>query len=71
MISAALTETERTPAPDNSSRQPPLSLVVTLTASPFTDICVVRKPATVWYAGGTPPSPILSKKALPFSIAIV
>jgi hypothetical protein len=27
-IPAALTETERTPAPDSSSRQPPLSLLV-------------------------------------------
>ena len=68
---AALTETDRTPAPDNSSRQPPDSFVVTFTASPFTDICVVRRPATVRYVGGASPSPILSRKSLPFSIAIV
>ena len=46
-IPLAATETERTPAPDNSSRQPPLPLLVMATASPFTDNCVVFRPATV------------------------
>src|SRR3954454_566210 len=64
------TDTELTPAPDSSSRQPPLSLLVTLTGSPFTDICVVRSPATVAKAGGSAPSPTFSKKALPFSAAM-
>src|SRR3546814_17231537 len=67
---AALTETDRTPAPDSSSRHPPDSFVVTFTASPFTAICVVRRHATVRYVGGASPSPILSRQSLPFSIAI-
>ena len=46
-IPAALTETERTPAPESSSRQPPLSLLVITTVSPEIDIWVVRRPATV------------------------
>ena len=44
---AAATETERTPAPDSRSRQPPQSLLVTFTASPLTLICTVRIPAIV------------------------
>jgi len=43
----AATETERTPAPDSNSRQPPLSFDVTFTASPFTLNCVVRMPPIV------------------------
>ena len=69
-IPLAATETERTPAPDSSSRQPPESLLVTFTASPFTDICVVRIPATVAKTGGAAPLPTFSKKALPFSALI-
>ena len=38
---------ERVPAPDSNSRQPPLSLCVTTTVSPLMVICVVRSPATV------------------------
>jgi hypothetical protein len=45
-------------------------LLVTLTASPLTDICVVRIPATVAKTGGSPPFPTFSKKALPFSAPI-
>jgi hypothetical protein len=41
-----------------------------LTASPFTDIWVVRIPATVAKTGGSAPFPTFSKKALPFSAAI-
>jgi hypothetical protein len=66
----APTETERTPAPDSSSRHPPESLLVTFTASPLTDIWVVRIPATVAKTGGSPPFPTFSKKALPFSAPI-
>src|SRR3546814_9250351 len=66
-IPAPDTLTDRTPAPDRSSRQPPLSLFVTFTASPLTLSCVVRSPATVAYATGLPPSPTFSRKALPFS----
>ena len=40
-------DTDRTPAPDSSSRQPPLPLLVIATASPLTDNCVVLSPATV------------------------
>jgi hypothetical protein len=43
---------------------------VTFTASPFTDIWVVRIPATVAKTGGDAPFPTFSKKALPFSAAI-
>jgi hypothetical protein len=43
---------------------------VTFTASPFTDIWVVRIPATVAKTGGWAPFPTFSKKALPFSAAI-
>jgi hypothetical protein len=42
-------------------------LLVTFTASPFTDICVVRIPATVVKTGGFPPLPTFRRKALPFS----
>ena len=45
---AALTDTLRDPAPESSSRQPPLALWVTTTGSPVTLICVVRRPATIW-----------------------
>jgi hypothetical protein len=46
-IPLAETDTDRTPAPDSNSRHPPLSLLVTLTGSPFTESWVVRIPATV------------------------
>ena len=46
-ITLAATDTERTPAPDNSSRHPPLPLLVIATASPLIDNCVVFSPATV------------------------
>jgi hypothetical protein len=41
-----------------------------LTASPLTDIWVVRIPATVAKTGGSEPLPTFSKKALPFSAPI-
>ena len=70
-IPLAATETERTPAPDSSSRQPPLPLFVIATASPLIDSCVVFSPATVVNPGGLAPSPIFSRNALPRSAAIV
>jgi hypothetical protein len=46
-IPLAATDTDRTPAADSSSRQPPLPLLVIATASPLIDSCVVYSPATV------------------------
>ena len=43
----AATDTDRTPAPESSSRHPPLPLFVIATASPLIDNCVVFSPATV------------------------
>ncbi|MEA1014815.1 hypothetical protein [Sphingosinicella sp. LY1275] len=40
---------------------------MTFTASPFTDICVVRMPATVEKTGGSAPFPTFKRNALPFS----
>ena len=47
MIELAATDTDRTPAPESSSRHPPLPLFVITTVSPLIVSCVVFSPATV------------------------